>query len=211
MAMNYRENAPLRKWKVSLTGGSAFANRGGGHMVHFLHLRLAIKGQNASPVRGDRNLLQVVPFMGLGEREYMGRVRCISTLNVLHIAFTFLSWHNLTYLSSFLFLDNSRGAHYVLFLEMKPAEKESSSLHVDTAALAKEIDDNIYKSHSFFRKFKDSKQIHGSEVHLVKPGSFNELKQFILSNTSATEVQFKMPQKLRTKEMAKIMLLNRIQ
>lgn len=104
-----------------------------------------------------------------------------------------------------------KGAHYVFFLEIKTRSgKGNPSFNVDTAELAKDIDDSIYNGHAIYRSFRDKNRIHACNVFWVKAGAFQELKEFILASSSASEVQFKMPQKLRTTNMATIMLRNRI-
>ncbi|PIK36748.1 putative indole-3-acetic acid-amido synthetase GH3.5 [Apostichopus japonicus] len=104
--------------------------------------------------------------------------------------------------------DKSRGAHYIFFLELEANEKSQSVQNVDTDKLGQQIDENIYQRHEFFRTFRDTKQISSSDVYLVKPGAFEKLKSFVLATSTTSVLQFKMPLKLRTKEMTKLMLDN---
>ncbi|PIK36749.1 putative indole-3-acetic acid-amido synthetase GH3.5 [Apostichopus japonicus] len=104
--------------------------------------------------------------------------------------------------------DKSKGAHYVFFLEMEGNDEDTSVRNIDTDKLSEQIDENIYNRHEFFRTFRDTNQISSCKVYLVKSNTFGKLKSFVLANTTASEVQFKMPKKLRTKEMTVLMLDN---
>lgn len=100
-------------------------------------------------------------------------------------------------------------SHYVFFLELQSTNEKMES--PDVNILAERIDNYLYENHAFFRNFKDGNFIDTPLVHLVKPGSFEILKDYIVANSTASILQYKLPQKLRTKEMAKVMLENVIQ
>lgn len=102
-----------------------------------------------------------------------------------------------------------QGAHYIFFLEVE-CEDTTSVQSIDRTNLAKTIDANLYERHTFYRNFKDTKQIQESSVHLVYLGSFYKLKDYVIANTTTAEIQFKMPEKLRTPEMFKILFENRV-
>lgn len=68
------------------------------------------------------------------------------------------------------------------------------------------IQKNLYERHEFYRVFNNTKQITTPTVYLTKEGAFTELKEYILANSSASRAQFKMPLKLRTREMAEFLL-----
>ncbi|KAJ8034415.1 Indole-3-acetic acid-amido synthetase GH3.17 [Holothuria leucospilota] len=103
----------------------------------------------------------------------------------------------------------SQGAHYIFFLEVEMQDKTSVPT-IDKASVAKTIDANLYERHTFYRNFKDTKQIQQSSVYIVYPGSFYKLKDYVIANTTATEIQCKMPDKVRTLEMFKILFTNRV-
>ena len=50
-----------------------------------------------------------------------------------------------------------------------------------------------------------------AEAILVRPGSFKELRKYILENSTAGVMQFKMPRKLRRKEWIQVLLNTRIE
>lgn len=92
---------------------------------------------------------------------------------------------------------------YAFFLELKSIHGGELPLDLQPDMLAEEIDKNIRERHKVL--FIYEKYISPSKVYLVKTGTFNKLGEFILANSSASRAQLKMPLKLRTKEMAKIM------
>ncbi|KAJ8038351.1 putative indole-3-acetic acid-amido synthetase GH3.8 [Holothuria leucospilota] len=69
-----------------------------------------------------------------------------------------------------------------------------------------EIDKNIYERHEFYRIYRDTKQISIPIVYIVEKGGFLNLQEFMLANSSTARAQFKMPLKLRTREMGEILL-----
>ncbi len=58
--------------------------------------------------------------------------------------------------------------------------------------------------------YRKGNQIAPPRVHLVKPGSFDKLNEFVLNNSTATPNQFKNPRKLRSPEMVDLMIKNTI-
>ncbi|PIK45239.1 putative indole-3-acetic acid-amido synthetase GH3.9 [Apostichopus japonicus] len=101
-------------------------------------------------------------------------------------------------------IEKDSAARYIFFMEIKT---DVTCGTIDSNKLAKEIDENIRSRHNHY-EYKQTKQIATCIVYLVEVGTFEKLKAFILNNTTASVVQFKMPQKLRTAEMVQIMLEN---
>ncbi len=62
--------------------------------------------------------------------------------------------------------------------------------------------DQSYVYASFRRKGSIGLMI----THLVKPGTFAELRQFMIQNTSASAVQFKVPRVLKRKDAVNFMM-----
>ncbi|XP_071820153.1 uncharacterized protein [Apostichopus japonicus] len=98
------------------------------------------------------------------------------------------------------------GLYYVFFLELKSNFGDELPDDLNTEILAEVIQKNLYERHEFYRVFNNTKQITTPTVYLTKEGAFTELKEYILANSSASRAQFKMPLKLRTREMAEFLL-----
>ena len=49
-------------------------------------------------------------------------------------------------------------------------------------------------------------QLEATKIYFVKSGSFQKLRDYILSNSTASVMQFKMPRRLRKKEWAELLL-----
>lgn len=103
----------------------------------------------------------------------------------------------------------SENAHYIFFLEID-CRSGLDMQFIDTTVLAKTIDDSLYQRHTFYRNFKDTKQINPSSVYLVHPGTFYKLEDYVISNTSASANQFKMPDKLQTRGAFEVLFKNRV-
>ncbi|XP_071820151.1 uncharacterized protein [Apostichopus japonicus] len=98
------------------------------------------------------------------------------------------------------------GLYYVFFLELKSNFGDELPDDLNTEILAEVIQKNLYERHEFYRVFHNTKQITIPTVYLTKEGAFTELKEYILANSSASRAQFKMPLKLRTRDMAEVLL-----
>ena len=57
--------------------------------------------------------------------------------------------------------------------------------------------------YDYYRKMSGLGQ---AQVILVQAGSFKELQNYILQNSTASAMQFKMPRKLRKKEWVELLL-----
>ncbi|KAJ8038349.1 hypothetical protein HOLleu_15745 [Holothuria leucospilota] len=68
------------------------------------------------------------------------------------------------------------------------------------------IHKTIYERHEGNQSFRDTKQTSIPIVYIVEKGGFLKLQEFILANSSTARAQFKMPLKLRTREMGEILL-----
>ena len=69
-----------------------------------------------------------------------------------------------------------------------------------------QFDKSLRKQHEFYEHYRKFGTICEPRVLVVRPGSFNKLKEFIIANSTATYNQFKMPKKIRTKALLEFML-----
>lgn len=57
-----------------------------------------------------------------------------------------------------------------------------------------------------YSSFRQKGSIGEMQVHLVQPGTFQELRDFMIRNTSVSSNQYKVPRVLKKKEAVEFML-----
>ncbi|XP_033624242.1 probable indole-3-acetic acid-amido synthetase GH3.9 isoform X1 [Asterias rubens] len=91
--------------------------------------------------------------------------------------------------------------HYLLFVELE--SETDIHLSADQKTL---FDSSLRKQHDFYDHYRKVGTICEAHVHVVRPGSFNKLKDHIVATSTASYNQFKMPKKLRTRVILDFML-----
>ena len=69
-----------------------------------------------------------------------------------------------------------------------------------------QFDKSLRKQHEIYDHYRRVGTICEARVFVVRPGSFQKLKDFILENSTASINQFKMHRKLRTKATLDLMM-----
>ena len=69
-----------------------------------------------------------------------------------------------------------------------------------------QFDENLQKGHDLYKGYRVAHTISPARVHVVRPGTFKELRDYIVSRTTASVNQFKTPRKLKTKEQMEWMM-----
>eukprot|EP00057_Strongylocentrotus_purpuratus_P009853 XP_011664327.1 PREDICTED: probable indole-3-acetic acid-amido synthetase GH3.5 [Strongylocentrotus purpuratus] len=90
---------------------------------------------------------------------------------------------------------------YVVFLEISPTPDEVSSADISL----NKVDEELRLHSNTYNMFREQGSIAPPDVHIVKPGTFDRLHDFILANSTTTANQYKVPRKLRTKETLQLM------
>ena len=75
-----------------------------------------------------------------------------------------------------------------------------------TSCFCFQFDSSLRKQHDFYDHYRKVGTICEAHVHVVRPGSFNKLKDHIVATSTASYNQFKMPKKLRTRVILDFML-----
>ncbi|XP_071798697.1 uncharacterized protein [Asterias amurensis] len=89
---------------------------------------------------------------------------------------------------------------HVVFVEVDPGDMKIT----DEQRL--QFDANLQKGHDLYKNRRKSHFISPARAHVVRPGTFKELRDYTVSRTTASVNQFKTPRKLRTKELVEWML-----
>ena len=71
----------------------------------------------------------------------------------------------------------------------------------DYSPILFQFDKSLRKQHEFYEQYRKVGTICEARVAVVRPGSFNKLKDHIIATSTANYNQFKMPRKLRTKAL----------
>ncbi|XP_063965026.1 uncharacterized protein LOC129275211 [Lytechinus pictus] len=96
--------------------------------------------------------------------------------------------------------------YYIIFLELNPTPNEDALADIPL----KKVDEELCH-HSFtYNSFREKGSIAPPLVHIVKPGTFDRLHDFILDNSTTSTNQYKVPRKLRSAATLKLMLENSI-
>ncbi|XP_071505698.1 GH3 domain-containing protein-like [Diadema antillarum] len=90
--------------------------------------------------------------------------------------------------------------YYLFFIELQEAGKSLS----DTEKQA--IDEELRLRNSDYERLRREVSISHPRVFVVRPGTFDVLKDYLLENTGATANQYKVPRKLRTYVMVDTLL-----
>ncbi|XP_054767544.2 uncharacterized protein LOC129274823 [Lytechinus pictus] len=96
--------------------------------------------------------------------------------------------------------------YYLIFLELEPGER-NEPISSDEKRM---IDVKFRDVNSDYARLRREGSISQPRVHIVKPGTFDDLKTYILLHTDASANQYKVPRKMRTSGMLELML-NHIQ
>ncbi|XP_071788390.1 uncharacterized protein [Asterias amurensis] len=91
--------------------------------------------------------------------------------------------------------------YYLLFVELE-SDKEIR-LSADQMSM---FDKSLRKQHEFYEQYRKVGTICEARVAVVRPGSFNKLREHIIATSTANYNQFKMPRKLRTKALLDFLL-----
>eukprot|EP00057_Strongylocentrotus_purpuratus_P004156 XP_003728141.1 PREDICTED: 4-substituted benzoates-glutamate ligase GH3.12-like [Strongylocentrotus purpuratus] len=94
--------------------------------------------------------------------------------------------------------------YYVIFLELdqtvsKSGNKETSkTAELASNEITSSIDAELRGLNSIYERLRRSGAISHPRVHILKPGTFEDLKQHVVNTTNTTANQYKVPQRLRT-------------
>nr|XP_054756098.1 GH3 domain-containing protein-like [Lytechinus pictus] len=88
--------------------------------------------------------------------------------------------------------------HYEVFLELEG--KVSSERDLD------KLDKNLREASFVYDSFREKGSIGPIKVHLVKPGTFRELREHLLTNTQASINQVKIPRVLKVDQSAGVLM-----
>ncbi|XP_030829720.1 GH3 domain-containing protein-like [Strongylocentrotus purpuratus] len=94
--------------------------------------------------------------------------------------------------------------YYVIFLELHQAgntgENKETKEPVELASneIMSSIDAELRGRNSDYERLRREGAISHPRVHILKPGTFEDLKQYVLNTTNTTANQYKVPQRLRT-------------
>ncbi|XP_072051033.1 uncharacterized protein [Amphiura filiformis] len=98
--------------------------------------------------------------------------------------------------------------YYLIFIEID--QEESDTSQEENVGISRQeldmVDEVLCKSSFTYNSFREKGEIAAPRVYLVKPGSFGDLQQHIINNSTATVNQFKNPRKLRSPELVEMML-----
>ncbi|XP_071484065.1 uncharacterized protein [Diadema antillarum] len=95
---------------------------------------------------------------------------------------------------------------YVIFLELDQLPEPGCLAEEDFM----KIDEQLRALSFPYHTFRDRDVIAPPRVHVVKPGTFGRLQDYILANSTATANQYKVPRKLVTLNTLKLMLDSRV-
>ncbi|XP_013403628.1 GH3 domain-containing protein [Lingula anatina] len=91
--------------------------------------------------------------------------------------------------------------YYMVFLEL--SEEKAGTLGTKQMCM---LDQNLQESSYPYKSFRQKRGIGPMVIYVVKPGSFQELRKFMLENTTATANQFKVPRVLKRKDAVSFMI-----
>ncbi|XP_030830051.1 indole-3-acetic acid-amido synthetase GH3.17 [Strongylocentrotus purpuratus] len=92
--------------------------------------------------------------------------------------------------------------YYLIFLELEFEDRNTPI----SAEERRMIDVKFRDLNSDYARLRREGSISHPRVHIVKPGTFEDLKSYILMHTKASANQYKVPRKLRTYGMLEVML-----
>jgi len=95
--------------------------------------------------------------------------------------------------------------HYDVFIEPEVLDDRDSSVDLDLSVL----DRCLQTDHPVYQSFRLKGSIGEMNVVQVKPGTFEKLRQLILSTSLASNNQFKVPRVLKKKEHVEFLLQNK--
>ena len=72
------------------------------------------------------------------------------------------------------------------------------------------VDEALKERNNYYRGYRNAGTILPPHIYLVKPGTFQALKDYIVAHSSASYNQFKVPRKLKTTDTLKLMLDSRL-
>ncbi|XP_071087914.1 GH3 domain-containing protein-like [Haliotis cracherodii] len=93
---------------------------------------------------------------------------------------------------------------YHVFLEVEPSKSGGAATVTNTDR--NKIDETLSSQSYVYFSFRKKGSIGPMKVHLVRPGSFADLRHFMIQNTTASSVQYKVPRVLKKKEAVKFMM-----
>ncbi|XP_072170544.1 GH3 domain-containing protein-like [Diadema setosum] len=105
---------------------------------------------------------------------------------------------------STLLTDDSSGEenpYYLIFLELETTS-QSPSL---TQSEKDKVDEELRNRNCDYDRLRGEGSISHPRIHLVRPGGFDALRDYVLQNTGATANQYKTPRKLRTMAMVDVL------
>ncbi|XP_071479317.1 uncharacterized protein [Diadema antillarum] len=97
--------------------------------------------------------------------------------------------------------------YYIVFIELD-REPEFGVIDQEQYCL---IDEELRQLSPTYHLYRENGSVATPSVHIVKPGTFNLLHDFILTNSTTAANQYKVPRKLRTPQTLRLMLDNSAQ
>ncbi|XP_072050208.1 uncharacterized protein [Amphiura filiformis] len=96
---------------------------------------------------------------------------------------------------------------YLVFVEL---EEEENCNHQLNDEHRQKFDEALQERNNYYTDYRKAGTISLPHVYLVKSGTFKELQDYIIANSTASFNQFKLPRKLKTAGTLKLMLDSRV-
>ncbi|XP_070553123.1 uncharacterized protein [Ptychodera flava] len=94
-------------------------------------------------------------------------------------------------------------SHYVIFLELE--HEDGADVQLSEEQLTT-FDWNLRERSLGYNVLRSKNTMAPTTIHIMKPGSFVQLRHFMISNTSASSTQYKVPRVLKRREAVVFML-----
>ncbi|XP_041483725.1 indole-3-acetic acid-amido synthetase GH3.3-like [Lytechinus variegatus] len=91
--------------------------------------------------------------------------------------------------------------YYVMFLELRQEEQmreNKQSEFVDAEQIKTTIDNELRARNSDYHRLRREGSISHPRIYLMKHGTFDDLKQYVVTTTNTTANQYKVPRRIRT-------------
>ncbi|XP_072179182.1 GH3 domain-containing protein-like [Diadema setosum] len=98
--------------------------------------------------------------------------------------------------------------YYLIFVELRHVNEMNANKPRRTSEELTMIDEEFRARNADYDRLRREDAIARPRVHIVRQGTFEELKHYLIEHTNVTANQYKVPRKLRTKEMLQVMLDN---
>ncbi|XP_077984625.1 uncharacterized protein LOC144439226 [Glandiceps talaboti] len=100
--------------------------------------------------------------------------------------------------------------YYVLFVELERHDGEGVGLDDLSTDQLNMFDENLRRRTSAYDSFRSKESIAPTRVYLMNPGSFRELRRYLIENSQATLMQYKLPRVLKRPGAVNLMMKQRL-